>query len=97
MEEWGRRLELAFLALGVVNCLVYVVRPELMVRATGEVYQRMGVSQPPWTPHFQAMFYQGTLVASILLIVAFMIPLIYYRTKFGPQNQPPVQGPVLVQ
>jgi hypothetical protein len=95
MEEWGRRLELGFLALGVVNCLVYVVRPGLMVQATREMYKSMSVPPQPLTPQMQSILYRGTLLVSILMMVAFMIPLIYYRRKFGPQDE--AQGPVLVQ
>jgi hypothetical protein len=97
MEEWGRRLELGFLGLGVVNCLVYVVRPGLMVQAAREINQSMSVPPQPFAPQMQSILYRGTFLFSILVLVAFMIPLIYYRRKFGQEDEPEVQGPVLVQ
>jgi hypothetical protein len=97
MEEWGRRLELALLGLGVVNCLVYMARPGLLARATREINQSMSVPPQPLTPHMQSILYRGTMLFSLLIIVAFMIPLIYYRRKFGRVDEPTEQAPLLVQ
>jgi hypothetical protein len=97
MEEWGRRLELAFLGLGVVNCLVYLVRPGLMLQAAREINQSMSVPPQPYGPQVQSILYRGTFLVSMLVLVAFMIPLIYYRRKFGRADEPQAQGPVLVQ
>jgi hypothetical protein len=97
MEEWGRRLELALLVLGLVNCVIYMVRPGLMVQASAEIYKSMSLPAPPWAEHFQTILYRGTFAASILLMVAYMIPLIYYRRKFGRGNEPKRLGPVLVE
>jgi hypothetical protein len=97
MEEWGRRLELGFLGLGVVNCLVYMVRPGLMVQATREMYKSMSVPSQPLTPQMQSILYRGTFLVSILMMVAFMIPLIYYRRNFEREDEPQAQGPVLAQ
>jgi hypothetical protein len=55
------------------------------------------VPPQPLTPHMQSILYRGTMLFSILMMVAFMIPLIYYRRKFEREVEPQGQGPALVQ
>jgi hypothetical protein len=85
LKEWGRRLELVFLGLGVVNSAVYVARPSLVTRMSIDVSQAMRVPQQPWTEHFQTVMARGTFAFSILLMVAMMVVLAVYRGKFGPK------------
>jgi hypothetical protein len=78
-----------------VHCLVYMVRPALLLRATAETAQAMQVQQQPWTEHFQTVLYRGCFGMSIALIVAMAVVLLVYRKSFQ-ENQPQL-GPVLVQ
>jgi hypothetical protein len=95
LKEWGRRLELALLALGAVHCLVLVVRPSLLTRMNAEVSRAMQVQQPAWTAHFQTVLYRGIFGFSVVLIAAFIVVLQVYRSKFGPGKEQRL-GPVLV-
>lgn len=95
LREWGRRLELVFLGLGMVNCLIYLARPSLLTKASTEVYQSMSVPTQPWTGHFQTVMYRSTFSVSILLMVALMVVLQVYRGKFGVKEEPPMAGPVV--
>jgi hypothetical protein len=95
LKEWGRRMELALLALGAVHCLVLLVRPSLLTRMNAEVSRVMQVQQPAWTAHFQTVLYRGTFGFSMVLIAAFIVVLQVYRSKFGPGREQRL-GPVLV-
>ena len=93
LREWGRRLELAFLGLGIVNCLVYLVRPSLATRANGEIYRTMGITQPTLPPHFLAVVYSGTFGLSTLLMAAMIAVLYYYRGRFKGPDETQLPGP----
>jgi uncharacterized membrane protein (DUF2068 family) len=91
LREWGRRLALAVMALAAVQCVVYVVRPSLLVRYTAELNQIMVPIQPQTLPpQFQTMMLSASFGFSILFCVAIAAVLIHYGYAFQPpieQNQ----------
>ena len=89
MEEWARRLALVIQAIGAVNCVVYFVRPSLMLRYTSEVNQMMNLTQPQPQLPFQHMIFGVSFGFSILLLLAVIAVLHYYRGAFARPNQPP--------
>jgi len=82
LKEWGRLLALAMQAFGVVYCGVYLVRPSLMLRYVAEIQQRMTPMQPQLPQQFQTMMYSASFGFAILLYIAIIVVLIYYRKAF---------------
>ncbi|MFZ1084384.1 MAG: hypothetical protein WAN35_05425 [Terracidiphilus sp.] len=82
LKEWGRLLALAMQAFGIVFCGVYLVRPSLMLRYAAEVQQKMIPMQPQMPEQFQATIYRASFGFSILLYIALIAVLIYYRKAF---------------
>jgi hypothetical protein len=90
LEEWGRRLALGYLAIGVAQCAVYVVRPSLLDRVSAEMNQVMGTMQSPLPPHLQTMIYSVSFGFSLLFCLAIAAVLVHYRAAF---RQPIDQQP----
>jgi hypothetical protein len=85
LEEWGRRLALAVIGFGVVQCGIYVVRPSLLVRYTAELNQIMVPMQPQTLPpQFQTMMFSASFGFSILFCLAIAAVLIHYGYAFHP-------------
>jgi uncharacterized membrane protein (DUF2068 family) len=84
LKEWGRLLALAMQAIGLVNTAVYLVRPSLLLRYSAEVHQRLTPMQPqPQLPErFHTMMYSISFGFAILLYIAIVVILIYYRKVF---------------
>ncbi|HZP06394.1 MAG TPA: hypothetical protein VFB43_15965 [Terracidiphilus sp.] len=84
LEEWGRRLTMAFLAFGIVNCMVIVMRPSLVTRYGAEINQALHLAQQSQVPsRFQTIMSVGSSCTSILLFLATIAVLHHYRGKFG--------------
>jgi hypothetical protein len=66
----------------VVYCGVYLVRPSLMLRYVAEIQQRMTPMQPQLPQQFQTMMYSASFGFAILLYIAIIVVLIYYRKAF---------------
>jgi uncharacterized membrane protein (DUF2068 family) len=83
MKEWGRLLALGMQAFGMVYVTVFLVRPSLMLRYSAEINKIMIVpTQPPLPARFQTMMYSASFGISILLYIAIVAILIYYRKAF---------------
>jgi hypothetical protein len=82
LKEWGRLLALAMQALGLVNTAIYLVRPSLMLRYSEEIQQRINPMQPQLPEHFQTTMYSVMFGFTILLYIAIIAVLIYYRKAF---------------
>jgi hypothetical protein len=92
LKEWGRLLALAMQALGLVNTAIYLARPSLMLRYSEEIQQRINPMQPQLPEHFQTTMYSVMFGFTILLYIAIIAVLIYYRKAFQslaklPQNE----------
>ena len=96
LKEWGRRLALAMQALGLVQFVIYIVRPSLMTSYSAEVNQTMGVAQNPLSPQFQNTMYAVTFGFSALLLIAIIVVLHHYRGAFRPPIEPAQSAPVIV-
>jgi hypothetical protein len=82
LEEWGRRLMLALQALALVQNVVYFVCPSLLIRSIAEVNQAMNLPQQQLAAPFQSMLFRVSFGAGILLIIAIVWVLHYYRGEF---------------
>jgi hypothetical protein len=84
LKEWGRLLALAMQAFGLVNTAVYILRPALMLRYVAEIQQRMTPMQPQMQlpERFQATMYSVSFGFGVLLCIAIVAVLIYYRKAF---------------
>jgi hypothetical protein len=89
LEEWGRRLTLGVIALGLANSVVYLVRPSLMLRYNEELYRTMNLSQPELPAQLQTMLPIGSFGFALLFSIAILAALIYYRGAFKPPIEPP--------
>jgi sulfite exporter TauE/SafE len=93
LKEWSRLLALAMQAFGIVICGVYLVRPSLMLRYVTEIQQRMTPGQPQMPQQFQASMYSAIFGFSILLYIAIIAVLIYYRKAFERPTELSTGGP----
>lgn len=82
LQEWGRRLALGMLALGVVNSLVYMVRPSMMARYTAEINRSMGIAASPLSPAYQNTLLAFSMSITVLFLIAIAVVLIRYRAAF---------------
>lgn len=82
LKQWGWRLALAMQALGLVNTVVYLVRPSLMLRYMVEINKRMVPMQSQLPERFQTMMNSASLGFAVLFIVAITAVLLYYRKVF---------------
>jgi hypothetical protein len=89
LEEWGRRLTLGLIALGLANSVVYLARPSLMLRYNAELYRMMNLPQPQLPAQFQTMIPIGSFGFAILFTFAIAAVLIYYRGAFKRPIEPP--------
>ncbi len=94
MAEWARRLALAFLALGALNTIMYLVRPSLMLKNMSEVHRAMQLAQPEMMPHFQNMLFAETFSSSLLLIAAIAYMLHFYRARFFEPDEKTLRPPM---
>jgi hypothetical protein len=89
LKEWGRLLMLGMLAVGLVNSLVYLVRPALLLQYNTELYRRMNVPQPQLPLQFQTMMPMATFGFAILFTFGIAAVLIHYRGAFKRPIEPP--------
>jgi len=88
LKEWGRLLALAMQAFGLMNTAVYLLRPELMLRYSAEIQQRLTPMQPQLPDRFQTMIYSVSFGFGVLLCIAIAAILIYYRKAFQRAVEP---------
>lgn len=86
LKEWGRLIALAMQAFGIVLCGVYMVRPSLMLGHIAEIQQRMMPMQPQLPQPFPTTMYSAIFCFDILLYIAIIAVLIYYRKAFQPPS-----------
>jgi hypothetical protein len=97
LQQWGLRLALAMQAFGLLNCVVFLVRPSLFLRYNAEVQQSFNFPQQQLPEQFQSTLYVVSFGFSALLLLAIAAVLIYYRKAFEePDEIPPIEtGEVL--
>jgi hypothetical protein len=89
LEEWGRRLTLGMIALGLANSVVYLARPSLMLRYNAELYRMMNLPQPELPAQFQTMIPIASFGFALLFFIAIAAVLIHYRGAFNRPAEPP--------
>ncbi len=82
LKGWGWWLALAMQAFGLVNVVVYLLRPSLWLRYTAEINQIMLPAQPQLPERFQTMMYSASFGFGVLIYIAITAILIYYRKAF---------------
>lgn len=82
LREWGRRLALGVLAFGIVNSLVYIVRPSLAAAYTAEVNRAIGIAANPLSPAYQSTMIAVSMSFGVLFLIAMAVVLIRYRAAF---------------
>jgi hypothetical protein len=94
--EWGRLLSLGMIAFSVAQCLVYAVRPSLMLQYSAEMNQRIAPAQAQLPQRLQTMMYSVSFGFSILFCIAIAAVLIYYRGAFQHPPEPVQSEPPLL-
>ncbi|MGD0860753.1 MAG: hypothetical protein ABR912_15745 [Terracidiphilus sp.] len=89
LEEWGRRLALGAMALGLANSVVYLARPSLMLQYSAEVNRLIDPMQSPLPAQSQTILYSSSLGFGVLLSIAILAVLIYCRGAFKRPVEPP--------
>jgi hypothetical protein len=97
LHEWGRKLALGVLALGVVQAAVYLAYPSLLLRYTAELNQIMAPLPSPFPIGFQTMLYRTSFGLSALFCIAIAAVLIHYRAAFRPPVEPQPSLPAALQ
>jgi len=95
LEEWARRLALAMQVVGLVQLVLYIVRPWLLTDYSAEIDRAMNIPQPQLPAQLQTMMYGVMFGFSAMLLIAIVWILIHYRGAFRPpaaplENQPTV-------
>ena len=90
LQEWGRLLVLALQVIGMVQHVVYLVRPSLYLRYTEEVNQIINpMQQPPSPLQIQSLLHTVSFGIGILFYIAIIAVLHYYRGAFARPAEPP--------
>ena len=88
--EWGRMLVLALQVVGLVQHVVYLVRPSLYLRYTEEVNRIINpMQQPPSPLQIQSLLHTVSFGIGILFYIAIIAVLHYYRGAFARPAEPP--------
>jgi hypothetical protein len=95
LREWGRRVAFLLQGIGIVNALVYVLRPSLLVGYSSEVNSALGLPQPYSTQPLQTPMIAVSMGLSLLFLIAVAFVLHYYRAAFQPPAAPPAEPPAL--
>ncbi len=85
LKEWARRLQLACLALGVVNYVVMMLRPGIMTAYQAEVNQTMYPGRPELAMPGRNAMYFVIFGASMLVMIGVAAVLHHYRERFREQ------------
>lgn len=93
LKEGGRQLALGLQAFGIVQMMVYVLRPATILRLTAEANRAMAVRQPAMAEHAQRMFYIPIFSLSILMLLAIAYVLHHYRRSFAEPARPAIGQP----
>ena len=88
MQEWGRRLTLAVMALGVAQSVFYVFQPSLIARYSAEVNKLVSPVPSLLPAYFQSIILSASFGISVLFCIAITAILIYYRHSFEPASPP---------
>jgi hypothetical protein len=91
MKKWGYQLTLGFMAYGLIQSVVYLVRPSLVLRYTEELngIMRPIQSQSALPAGFQTAMTNASFGFSILFMLAVSAALIHYRAAFSEPVEPP--------
>jgi hypothetical protein len=89
LEEWGRRLMLGLMVVGLANSVVYLVRPALLLQYNTELYRKMNIPQPQLPAQFQTMMPIATFGFAILFTFGIAAVLVHYRDTFKRPIEPP--------
>lgn len=92
MKKWGYQLTLGLMGFGLIQSVVYLVRPSLVMRYTEEMKGIMGQmqSQSALPAGFQTAMTSASFGFSVLFILAILAVVIHYRAAFdAPVELPP--------
>lgn len=84
LREWGRRLAIAWQILGAAQVLVCLFFPLWMVDGNQAMAESMGLPVPSSDPAFEKVMMSFGLSVSLLLLLATLWMLHYYRAAFQP-------------
>jgi uncharacterized membrane protein (DUF2068 family) len=87
LREWGRRLAMVLLGLGLVNTAICLIHPYKMLDYSRELNRSMGLGDVPVQSGFdpaQPVFYVIGITFSLLVIGVILWVLHYYRGAFQP-------------
>lgn len=87
LHQQGLRLALLMQAFGLINCVVFLMHPELFLRYNAEVQQSFNLPHQQLPEQFQRTLYAVAFGSSTLLIFAIVAILIYYRKAFEPPKE----------
>jgi hypothetical protein len=89
LQEWGRRTAIALQVVGLVNSMIYVVRPSVMQQYQAEINRSMGITQSPvLPPQFQTSVQTASLALGMIVVLAVIAILHYYRDAFKEPSGP---------
>jgi uncharacterized membrane protein (DUF2068 family) len=89
LEEWGRRLAILMMAIGVAQTAVYAAFPSLMLRYSEQLRLFITPEQVQQQLPFQIWIYRASFGFSVLFAIAMMVVLVHYRAAF----QHPAESP----
>ncbi len=89
LEEWGRRLAMVMMAIGVAQTALYAAYPSLMVRYSEQLHLLMNPAQVQQHLPFQIWIYRASFGFSVLFSIAIVWVLVHYRGAFERPAEPP--------
>jgi hypothetical protein len=84
MKKWGYQLALGFMAFGLIQSVVYLMRPSLVLRYTAELNGIISPiqSQSTLPAGFQSAMTSASFGFSVLFMIAILAVLFHYRATF---------------
>jgi hypothetical protein len=89
LREWGRRLAMLMMAIGVAQTAVYAAYPSLILRYSEQLHLFMNPVQLQQQLPFQIWIYRASFGFSVLFSIAIVWVLIHYRGAFERPAEPP--------
>jgi len=82
LAEWGRKLALLLMAVGVGQCVFSMLRVSQFVSIMADFNQKLGLPASPLPAQAQSVIFALSFGLSLLFIFAIVAALIYYRSAF---------------
>ena len=83
LAEWGRKLALVLMAVGIVQCVFSMLRISQLSSFVADFNRRLGLPASPLPAQAQTIMFASSLGLSLLFIFAIVAVLIYYRSAFA--------------